>query len=105
MLAAWIDVAVLTLINYVFIIPLLQLLGIRAERSTGETGAALSLVILGVYGSSFLILIITSWLYHAISETKYGATLGKKWMGLRVERESNGERLDFGTASIRHFSM
>jgi len=103
MIAAWIDVVLLSLLNYVFIVPLLQLLGIRADRMDGESGTALSLFILGVYGSSFLILIVTSWLYHVISETKYGATVGKRLMGLRVQRES-GELQDFGAASIRHFS-
>lgn len=101
--AAWIDAALITLVNYLFIVPILELLGMRAAQDPGEGNMALSVAILGAYGSSFLVLILTSWIYHAYMESKYGATFGKRWLGLRVENTEGG-LLSFAAATIRYFT-
>ena len=48
-------------------------------------------------------LIIINWLYHAISESSAErATIGKRFFDLQVV-SSTGKRIDFITATIRHF--
>lgn len=54
---------------------------------------------LGIVGSSLL-----AAAYLVIAETDYGQTIGKRWMGLRVVRES-GARISLGQAVVRQLPM
>jgi uncharacterized RDD family membrane protein YckC len=52
---------------------------------------------------SIPLLTVGAWLYCAIAESsRWQATLGKRLMGLQVTT-SDGERISFGQASVRHF--
>lgn len=55
-----------------------------------------SLIILGIMG-------ILYFLYYSIMDAVWGATLGKKIMGLSVQG-TEGQRLTFGRSFIRNFS-
>jgi uncharacterized RDD family membrane protein YckC len=91
----------LVIINVAFIIPMFAigyLIGIAMVGSATESELG---VVAGVAGQ--LLSIMTNWLYHAMMESsKYQATLGKKILGLRVVN-LQGEKIDFGQATGRHF--
>jgi uncharacterized RDD family membrane protein YckC len=55
-----------------------------------------SLIFLGIMGVLYL-------LYYTILDTVWGATIGKKLLGLTVQT-TDGRRLDFGKAFIRNIS-
>ena len=64
--------------------------------------------ILGFYipafGTNIFLGVLYGWLYKALFESsKYQGGLGKIAMGIAVT-DDNGQRIDFGTASLRHFS-
>lgn len=54
---------------------------------------------IGIFGSSALVA-----LYLIVSESRFGHTLGKYWLGLRVVRES-GARISVGQAIVRQVPM
>ncbi len=67
------------------------------------TGAA-ALAILGVWIFIVPVVLAEGWLYYALMESSsYQATLGKRALGLKVTGLA-GERITFGTATIRYFS-
>lgn len=67
------------------------------------TGAA-ALALLGIWIFIVPVLLAEGWLYYALMESSsYQATLGKRTLGLKVTGMS-GERITFGTATIRYFS-
>ena len=68
-----------------------RVLGIEHESAAYITGF-IFIVVLAVGG----------WLYAALSESsRYRATIGKRIMGLQVVT-ADGEKLNFGQASVRH---
>jgi uncharacterized RDD family membrane protein YckC len=70
------------------------------DPSYGLTAATASYVS-GITAVFFLS--VGAWLYAAFSESsKWRATLGKRMMGLQVVT-AQGDQLNFGQASVRHF--
>lgn len=56
------------------------------------------------FGLSWLITIVAGWLYEAyFLSSERQATLGKMALGLKVT-DMNGQRLNFGQATLRHFA-
>ena len=65
-------------------------------------GAILGFLI-PAFGTNILLAILYGWLYSALFESsKYQGGLGKIAMGIAVT-DDNGQRIDFGTATGRHF--
>ena len=92
-IALLIDYIVLTVIQFVILSPILALLFDVAGELLAKTAAS----------SVWSLSIIIYWLYFAgLESSKYGATLGKRAMNLRVVNE-DGVRVSFGYASLRHF--
>jgi uncharacterized RDD family membrane protein YckC len=54
---------------------------------------------IGIFGSSAIVA-----LYLIAAESRFGQTLGKHWLGLRVVRES-GARISIGQAIVRQLPM
>ncbi len=70
-------------------------------------GACAPVVVLLLYRSHFgaavwtaVFLLAIGSLYTLLAEYRYGKTLGKHWLGLRVVRESGG-RISFGQSVVR----
>jgi uncharacterized RDD family membrane protein YckC/tRNA A-37 threonylcarbamoyl transferase component Bud32 len=66
------------------------------------------LIIMGIAdeepGGSWILILLTGWLYFALSESsKHGGTVGKRAVGIRV-CEKDGRQIGFGKASGRYFS-
>lgn len=58
--------------------------------------------VVGVFVGGFLLAI--SAFYPLLAEYRYGKTLGKHWLGLRVVRES-GARISFGQSVVRQLPL
>lgn len=58
--------------------------------------------VVGIFVGGFLLAI--SALYPVLAEYRYGKTLGKYWLGLRVVRES-GARISFGQSVVRQLPV
>ncbi|MDD3182684.1 MAG: RDD family protein [Alphaproteobacteria bacterium] len=64
----------------------------------------LALLNLTLIPSSFMLVVCAHWIYFATMESSYrGATLGKRFFGLRVCDE-HGHKLSFARASLRYFA-
>lgn len=62
-----------------------------------------SAFIIGWIVVGVLATIVIGWLYEALlTSSRYGATLGKQALGLRIVR-ADGAQLSFGRATARHF--
>lgn len=73
--------------------------------------AAAPIVLLVSYRSQFVVgmlvagfLLAISAFYPLLAEYRYGKTLGKHWLGLRVVRES-GARISFGQSVVRQLPL
>jgi len=58
--------------------------------------------VIAVFVGAFLAAI--SAVYPLLAEYRYGKTLGKHWLGLRVVRES-GARISFGQSVVRQLPL
>jgi len=118
-LAALIDGILLSIVNFIVILPILAMFGLGAsaalESSTMMDGnfenydpemqqgiMAGIFALLAVYFVATIFLAIVAWLYFAIMESKKGATLGKMALGMKVV-DMNGNSISFGKATGRYF--
>ena len=104
-----IDGVIISLLEFLLVLPLLGLIGINTLTIDSSTYESMDWELLlpllisagtGLYLSAFLL----TWLYYALMES--GArqgTVGKMAIGVIVIDE-NGNRLNFAKASIRYFS-
>ena len=89
--------AVLTPVRLVLHLPF----GLMAMRHSGDFNPLMMLPLIGL---STLISVVADWLYEAyFMSSERQATLGKMALGLRVT-DTNGRRLSFGQATLRHFA-
>lgn len=58
---------------------------------------------LGAIGLVLLAMILVTMLYKPLMEGTSGQTLGKKWVGIRVVRSEDGDRITMGRAFLRWF--
>ena len=89
-----------TMLTACVFFPLGFILGVVIVAS-GEKPSSPSMIAarLGLNGVSLLV----SWLYYALCESSsWQGTVGKKIVGLRVT-DLNGQRINFGKATGRHF--
>ncbi|MTI22339.1 RDD family protein [Fulvivirga sp. RKSG066] len=105
-----IDAIILGIVASVVIVPIFGALGFGAYSSMqggGEITEDQLGALIGMISGAGLFLqvvnIVAGWLYFALMESsgKQG-TIGKIALGLKVV-DKNGERLNFGTATIRYF--
>lgn len=73
------------------------------EPGTTRTGQATEIPpeLWLLYGAVFVLTLVLLFLYQAVSVAKWGATLGKKAMKLRVVRVTNGGRVGWPRAITR----
>ncbi len=103
-----IDSIILSLLEFIIILPGLAVLGIGIVGGVlseePESGVPLILAAIGAYLMAILLAAIAAWLYYALMESSAkGATLGKMVLGIRVT-DLNGNRVSFGRATGRYFA-
>jgi uncharacterized RDD family membrane protein YckC len=85
------------LLDLIVLAVLLVIVGvIFGEGETGDGGASVTLE-----GVSALVWLLVSWLYYGITEAMTGQTLGKRLLGIRVVRASDGGRPTTGAIVAR----
>lgn len=113
LLAYLVDSVVLSIAQWVVVLPIMGLLGINPtamavtmEQAQSDPAAmeALTGSLFQMYSILIVVSVLLSWLYFAYMESsEKQATLGKLALGLKVT-DSDGNRVSFGTASVRFFS-
>ncbi len=98
---AWcIDRTIINLSLFLLSVPLLFMTSVAGMMMFPMVLPMSGLVGIGLGG----VWLFADWLYFAAFESSSrGATIGKKWMGVRVT-DADGNRLSFGRASLRYFS-
>ena len=103
--ASLIDGIVLYIVQMIITVPLMGIMGFTAlnaesmneAQQMGAIGAIIGIVLM-----TFLFSSIVQWLYYALMETYYGATLGKMALGLKVT-DLEGNKISFLKATGRYF--
>lgn len=103
--ASLIDGIVLYIVQMIITVPLMGIMGFTAlnaesmneAQQMGAVGAIIGIVLM-----TFLFSSIVQWLYYALMETYYGATLGKMALGLKVT-DLEGNKISFLKATGRYF--
>jgi uncharacterized RDD family membrane protein YckC len=109
----WIRVAAYIIDGFIIGIPVAIVIGIvfaaalSGPLSSGNEAEMqeAALASAGIFAIVYLLIFIAVWLYEAMmTSSASGATIGKRVMGLRVVRGSDGSRLSFGRATGRFFA-
>ncbi len=102
-----IDAIILSIVEFIIILPGLAAFGIGVAGSflsdEPADGAMLLVAAIGAYFLAILLSFIAGWLYYALFESSArGATPGKMALGIRVT-DLSGTRISFGRATGRYF--
>ncbi len=99
---AWfLDGAILMVVGFVGMIPVILAAG-ATEYAIGNPTSEFSPVSNGVMLLGALILGLVGAAYHIFMTGKYGRTIGKMALSIRVSRVDNGQVPGFGKAALRY---
>lgn len=88
--ALLIDLVVLVIVNIVISLPIGVIFGLSGSGLSGTLRITVQIIGLVVF-----------WVYFVFLTHKYGQTLGKRAMSIRVQKEVTGERLDTVSTILR----
>ncbi|WP_178133212.1 RDD family protein [Vineibacter terrae] len=109
----WVRVAAYLIDGFIIGIPMVIVIGIvfattlSGAMSSGDEQeiAAAAVASAGVFIIVYLLIFVAVWLYEAMmTSSAAGGTIGKRAMGMRVVRGTDGSRLSFGRATGRFFA-
>jgi len=105
---AWvIDHVLLGVVECIIFIPFFGMLGISALGLNfdeyDQPPIEFLIVLATTYIAAIGLILVVTWLYYAIMESKKGATLGKMALGI-VVTDMKGNQISFGRASGRYFA-
>lgn len=109
----WVRVAAYLIDGIIIGIPMAIVIGIvfattmSGALSSGDEQevAAAAMASAGVFIIVYLLMFVAVWLYEAMmTSSAAGGTIGKRVMGMRVVRGTDGSRLSFGRATGRFFA-
>ena len=110
--AAFIDGILLSIIDWIILVPILTMIGITANGGFPFSGmdpddldiAAMIATITAMFGIAWIVKRVVDILYHSLMESsKFQGSIGKMALGLIVT-DTNGGKLDFTKAFIRNLS-
>ena len=106
-----IDAILLTIVNFVILLPIIGMMGLGAGMSGGDMAfdpdnpesTGMLMAMLGGTFFASIAMAVAGWLYFALMESSAkGGTLGKMALGIRVT-DMRGNRISFGRATGRYF--
>lgn len=101
--AAVIDGVLLSVVNFVILIPFLGIIGLSGMMEDPEAAEGLMIAAMGTYFLSMVVMFVAGWLYYALMESSSkSGTLGKMALGI-VVTDMSGNRISFGKATGRYF--
>jgi|ERR1051326_817978 uncharacterized RDD family membrane protein YckC len=104
-IAYLIDKFLIGVLACLILLPFIAILGLGALSDQDfdfSASAGLVIALIGAYFMAILLILVAEWLYHALMESRKGATLGKMALGIKVT-DMNGNQVTFGRATGRYF--